>query len=361
MNGKDKIKKVSCYLLKLPLRSPYRLAFGEITAFDTILVKIDTGAGQQGMGDATLLAGYTHEEVEGSWLLSREIAQKITGLDFEAAKNEIDKSYPSHPFTVTAFVTALEMIEAHPLLQVPEPADVPVLGLLHGENEREIQASIEHELEQGYRTLKVKVGFDAKSDLDRVGMIQRLLKGRAQIRLDANQGYTPEDGKWFASRLNPESIELFEQPCAAEDWSGACAVARVSGVPMMLDESIFAYDDIARAAECKAAAFIKLKLMKMGGLSRLEKGIRFIREHGMEPVLGNGVASDIGCWMEACVARDLIGNAGEMNGSLKTKISLLENPIPVTDGNIKLMPAYQPKLNVAALSAVKREEIILGA
>ena len=37
----------------------------------------------------------------------------------------------------------------------------------------------------------------------------------------------------------------------------------------------------------------------------------------MEPVLGNGVASEIGCWMEACVARSTIANAGEMNGFLQ--------------------------------------------
>lgn len=360
MGSAKVIKKVSCYQLRLPLRSPYRLAFGEVTAFDTILVKIDASDGNEGLGEATLLAGYTHEDMESSWLLSRQIAQKIAGLDFEAAKDEIDKSYPSSPFTVTAFITALEMIDAHPLLQVSSQIDVPVLGLLHGEDEREIHASIEHELEQGYRTLKVKVGFDAKSDLERVSTIQKLLKNRAQIRLDANQGYTPDDGKWFASRLNPESIELFEQPCAAEDWDGARAVARVSNVPMMLDESIFAYDDIARAAECKAAAFIKLKLMKMGGLSRLEKGIRLIRELGMEPVLGNGVASDVGCWMEACVARGLISNAGEMNGSLKTKTSLLKNPTPVVGGNIKLSPEYRPQLNIAALSEAKQEEAVFG-
>jgi hypothetical protein len=33
----------------------------------------------------------------------------------------------------------------------------------------------------------------------------------------------------------------------------------------------------------------------------------------MEPVLGDGL-SEIGCWMEACVARTTIHNAGEFNG-----------------------------------------------
>ena len=49
----------------------------------------------------------------------------------------------------------------------------------------------------------------------------------------------------------------------------------------------------------------------------------------MEPVLGNGVASDIGCWMEACVARRQIGNAGEMNGFLRPAAPLAQPPMKV--------------------------------
>ena len=52
----------------------------------------------------------------------------------------------------------------------------------------------------------------------------------------------------------------------------------------------------------------------------------------MEPVLGNGVACEIGCWMEACVARTLIGNAGEMNGFLKPVTRLLANPVRFDGG-----------------------------
>jgi hypothetical protein len=63
--------------------------------------------------------------------------------------------------------------------------------------------------------------------------------------------------------------------------------------------------------------------MKMGRPRGRSRGIAAHRELGMEPVLGNGVACEVGCWMEACVARTLIGNAGEMNGFLKPVTRLL--------------------------------------
>ena len=119
---------------------------------------------------------------------------------------------------------------------------------------------------------------------------------------------------------------------------------------MMLDESIYGIDDFRRAADLKAARYIKLKLMKQGGLDRLAAAIDSIRECGMEPVLGNGVACEIGCWMEACLARGRINNAGEMNGFLKPAARLLKNPLKFDRGAIVLEPGYGPQLDDAAVA-----------
>jgi L-alanine-DL-glutamate epimerase-like enolase superfamily enzyme len=196
----------------------------------------------------------------------------------------------------------------------------------------------------------VKVGFDAEQDARRVRRIQQAVAGRCPLRIDANQGYDRERARTFATKLDPEGIELFEQPCAAGDWEAARAVAEVSPVPMMLDESIYGMADIERAASLGAARYIKLKLMKMGSLDALARGIRRIRELGMEPVLGNGVACEIGCWMEACVARTLITNAGEMNGFLKPVTRLLVDPLPFRDGALVLEPGRWPRLDADAVA-----------
>jgi len=180
--------------------------------------------------------------------------------------------------------------------------------------------------------------------------IQRAVAGRVPIRLDANQGYDRDDALRFVAGLDPAGIELFEQPCAAGDWESAVAVARVAPVPMMLDESIYGLAEVDRAAELKAAAYIKFKLMKAGGLTRLADALGHIRAMGMEPVLGNGVAHEVGCWMEACVARSGIRNAGEMNGFLKPRDRILARPLAFTDGALVLEPGFIPTLDAAAVA-----------
>ena len=346
-----KIERVTVYRLRVPLTTPYRLAFGAIHAFDTVLVEMHDQDGHTGVGEATYLTGYTDETIEEAWTLVQRLASACAGSGMAALQSQLQPHFGTAPFTATAFNTALEMLGGHPLLATARGANVPVLGLLHATESADIERESQQLFEQGYTTLKVKVGFDAARDAKIVQRVQRVVDGRGSIRLDANQGYSRDDACGFAAGLDPRGIELFEQPCAAGDWESACAVARVATVPMMLDESIFGIGDIRRAAELKAARYIKLKLMKLGGLDRLATAIDVIRECGMEPVLGNGVACEIGCWMEACVARGRIDNAGEMNGFLKPAARLLKNPLEFAAGAIVLETGYVPVLDHEALTA----------
>jgi len=345
-----RIAAITLYRLELPLHRPYHLALGEVTAFDTIVAVAEDAGGRRGFGEATILTGYTPETIAESWPAAGRLARRVVGLETADAKDLIQLAGRHQPFMATALMTAAEMMEGNPLLEVAAPAPVPLLAILNETAENDVAAEIEARLAEGYRTLKVKVGFAADADLKRVRYIQAALAGRAEIRIDGNQGFEADDAVRFAGSLDPAGIELFEQPCDAHDWRAAEVVAAASTVPMMMDESIFGPDDIERAADLGCAQYIKLKLMKAGGLDSLAAGLRLIRERGMTPVLGNGVASDIGCWMEACVARRLIDNAGEMNGFLKPKARVFATPIAVARGAMVVAAGVPELIDDAALA-----------
>ena len=314
------IEDVRLDRLRIPLKEPYKLSLGAVTAFDTILARVVVG-GREGLGEATILTGYTDETIDDGWTRAQVLAPRLAGCSSEAGMSLAEAELANAPFTLTAFVSAIEMAEGHPLLSVDAECGVPLLAGINATDTAGIEREIEAAIANGYRTLKIKTGFDLDADLRRVAFIQRCNGGRARLRVDANQGYNRDDGVRFMASLSPESIELLEQPCAASDWDAAAAVANIKNVPLMLDESIYDLEDIKRAAAL-GASFVKLKLMKMSGLTRLVQGLKLIRDLGMQPVLGNGVASDVGCWMEACVARRHVGNAGEMNGFLRQREAL---------------------------------------
>ncbi|NQV82951.1 MAG: mandelate racemase [Rhodospirillales bacterium] len=347
------IASITLYRFSLPLIHPYKLALGVVKAFDTVLCVVRDGDGNEGYGEATILTGYTPETIDDSWAIACGLAQRISGMATEDAGPIIQAEHSNAPFTSTATMTALEMCDGHPLLGVPTATAVPLLAIVNATDEDGIAQEIDARLGEGYATLKVKVGFEVEADIARVRFIQNHLRGRALIRLDGNQGYRQDEALRFCAGLNPAGIELLEQPCHDDDWDAAAAVAEVATVPMMLDESIYGPDDIDRAADLGAATYIKLKLMKAGGLGALADGLAQIRERGMTPVLGNGVASDVGCWMEACTARTTIDNAGEMNGFLKPETGIFATPMAVTNGSVVLpagAPALKPATTLSALA-----------
>lgn len=353
------IARVDAYQLSIPLTRPYRLAFGPVTHYDTILVVLEGDEGQRGFGEATLLTGYTDETIGQSWTRAREIAEMMPGLDVDDASHRLHELGRSAPFIATAFHTALDMVRAHPILFRTEAVRVPVLGLLQGEGADELRDAFDALLAAGYRTVKVKIGFDVVADLRLLSRVQSVVDGRARVRVDANQGYTVEQAIAVVRGLDPAGIELFEQPCAAGDWTAHQAVAEVAAeksLPLMLDESIYDERDIDRAARERACAYLKVKLMKFVGIDALVSAISRIREHGMKPVLGNGVACDVSCWMEACVAADHIDNAGEMNGFLKAHPMLFATPLAFEAGTIVLTPGA-PELDMRTVNAYAQDRI----
>jgi o-succinylbenzoate synthase len=353
------LDNIAVHRLRVPLTVPYRLAFGPVEHFDTIIAEVVDADGRSGFGEATILTGYTDETIEDSWRAARELAARLVTAG-DRAPFQIRDVGVKLPFTATAFGSALEMLAGSALLDLPEARSVPLVGLLNAKDEAAMEKEVAKLVDAGYRTIKVKVGFDVAKDIELVATVQRVVRGRAALRLDANQGYTADEGIRFVKALDPDGIELFEQPCAAGDWDAHLAVTRAAAVPMMLDESIYGLDDIDKAARLGAASYLKLKLMKLVTLETLSKAIDRIRELGMKPVLGNGVACDPGCWMEACIAARQIDNAGEMNGFLKARSPLIEGSLEFRDGAMQLQPHYVPRLDRAALAAYAIDSFAAG-
>lgn len=342
--------RVAAAKLQLPLTVPYRLAFGEQHQFDVLLVAIQRD-GKTAWGEATILPGYTDETFESSWKTANEILERgKTTHELRVAANHF---LHDAPFTASAFLTALDWLNGHESLK--RSGRFELLGTVNGKSSEmnKLEQEVEALLAKGFKTLKVKIGWDPELDLRQVNSVRKIAAGRARLRVDGNQGYRRDQAEYFLKKLDPSDIELVEQPCAAGDWDSAVAISKVASVPLMLDESIYSLDDIDRAAQLKCANYIKLKLMKLGTLNILEKGLRQIADHGMKAVLGNGVATDLGCWMEICVGLSCVSTAGEMNGFLKTPVQLLKPALKYDKAHV-ILDGNQPDID---LNAVARNTI----
>ena len=344
-----KITALTLRRLCLPLIRPYRLSYRTFEEFEPYLIEVADDSGRTGFADGHISPGSSAETREGGWTFMREHIPQMLGRDARTAKATVLAHFEDSKVATTALACAIEVLEDHPLLDCDGDTTLPLLTPINAIDQAGIEKEIEAWLAQGFRTFKVKVGKDVAADLARVAIIQKAVGNRATLRLDANRAFNRDDGMRFASALDPTGIELFEQPCDSEDWDANAAVAAVSTVPLMLDEPICTLDDIERAAGIKGVRLCKLKLKRFGSLDRLHEGLTRVRTCGMEPVLGDGLGSEVQSWLEACVARSTIRNAGEFNGFLKPKDRLLDPPLPFANGAIQMPKGYRPALDRVAI------------
>jgi L-alanine-DL-glutamate epimerase-like enolase superfamily enzyme len=348
------VREITLRKLRLPLIRPYRLSYRTFTEFEPIVVHARSSSGREGWGEGHISPGSSSETREGGWRFCREYSEQIVGKSAREAMEILSAAMDASKVACTAMITAMEMMENDATLSVARDVSLPLVTPFHALDTTDIENEVESLLAQGFRTVKIKVGNDVDADLSRVAAIQAAASGRAALRIDANRGYSEADGRRFASALDPSGIELFEQPCAAEDWGANARVAEVSTVPLMLDEPICGPGDIDRAGAIQGVGFCKLKLKRFGGLQRLRDALQRVRRRGMQPVLGDGLSSEINCWMEACAAIGLVGNAGEFNGFLKPAVRLFANPLSFVSGSIELPANYWPEIDRDVL---KRHEI----
>ena len=77
----------------------------------------------------------------------------------------------------------------------------------------------------------------------------------------------------------------------------------------------------------------------------LVRGIETAKKYRLEVILGNGAAGEISCYHEALMSSKMIHRAGEMNGFLKQKESILTEGLKTQGGKIILEPKFFLKLD----------------
>ena len=146
------------------------------------------------------------------------------------------------------------MAAGHPLLNIEQPVAVPLLHGINATDPAGIERELESALAAGYGTLKIKAGFDLEADLARVSLIQALQPRARKAACRCQSGLL--QGRGLRVRA-PDIARLRATARAALPRRGLgrrAAVAEVTPVPMMLDESIYDIEDIERAASLGARA-----------------------------------------------------------------------------------------------------------
>ncbi len=138
----------------------------------------------------------------------------------------------------------------------------------------------------GFRQVKVKVGIAGYDDAGRLRLIRRILGRKIDLRVDANEAWSPAEVVERIRVLEPFRISSVEQPVSHADVTALARVRREVRVPIMLDESLCSVIDAERAVAGDYCDLFNLRLSKCGGFIPALRLAQFARRHGKGVQLG---------------------------------------------------------------------------
>jgi L-alanine-DL-glutamate epimerase-like enolase superfamily enzyme len=272
---KLRIRDVEIYLFDLPLAAPFRIAIGEMTAANDVLVRVVTDGGLVGIGEACPFPPITGETQATNAAAARAIRDVLVGRDplaIEGLLREIGAMVHANPSAVAAYDMALYDI-------LGKVAGMPLFRLF-GSDRTQFETDVTTGIDAtdvvvaetkkhagwGYKTLKIKVGTDPDADFARLLAVREAIGYDINIRIDANQGWSVPQSIYALRKMDKLRIQLVEQPVVASDIDGLKTIRDASPIPIMADEACYLPADALELVRADACDYFNIKLMKAGGI-----------------------------------------------------------------------------------------------
>jgi hypothetical protein len=141
-----KLQELTLRKVRLPLIRPYVLSYRTFTEFEPIIVEVRDNHGRIGWGEIS--PGSSGETREDGWAFCRKKAAAIVGKDTTEAKAIVVGNMDASKVAATALLTAIEMLEDHPLLRIDREVRLPLLTPFNGSEPLEIEEEVERRLKE---------------------------------------------------------------------------------------------------------------------------------------------------------------------------------------------------------------------
>lgn len=390
-----RVVEVVAYHVRIPLRRPVRHASHARTETDNLVICCRLESGVLGFGegvpreyvtgetiDSCLellrrsdLVGFFGQNRNGDFREAVEAAQRLTLADVpedprrckgNAARCALElavlDAYGRH---FEQPVSAVTQLLAPDLCQ---PRDrVQYSGAITSASGFKARAAAWVMRLYGFGQCKVKVGIAGQDDVKRLSIIRKHVGRKIDLRVDANEAWSPGDVVQRIRELEPFGITSVEQPVAHEQVEALAQVRRQVSTPIMHDESLCSMVDAEHAVQKQTCDLFNIRLSKCGGFIPSLRLAQFAKQHGLGYQLGcqvgeSALLSAAGRHF-ACSVRDIRYLEGSYDRRL-VRESLGQSDL--TFGYGGWAPALAgPGLGVAIDEAAQRrvtvrKEILLG-
>lgn len=344
----QKITGMDLWHLSVPVVSRRDHGIGSVAgSCEVILVRLTGEGGAVGWGEASPWSVFTGSPEASFAALDRYLRPHVIGrrlADRGAIMADCQRAVAHCTEATAALETALLDLTGH-------VSGLPVWALLGGRVRDRIPLSVsianpdfdadialmERLVADGVGLVKLKAGFaDHAFDMMRLERIARDFPS-LRVRVDFNQGLTPEEAPARVRDVAAMKPDFIEQPVAAHHFALMRRLRETLDVPLLADESVFGPEDMVRAVSEGICDGVSVKIMKAGSLTRAQTVARMAAAHGLTAYGGDmfetGIAHLAGTHMIAATAEITLGCEFYQAGYYLEN-DVLEEPFEVRDGQV---------------------------
>ena len=308
-----RVAELTAYHVRIPLVRPVRHASHARTSTDNLVVRCALDDGTEGFGEGVPREYVTGESIDSALDLLRhsDLAARMEPCaDFPAAVGMAER------LALAAVPGDDRQCQGNAARCAVELALLDAFGRRFGEPLSRVTQLVTPDLHEprqavyysgailsartGFKLLlaclrvwvyrfaqvKVKVGIADYDDVSRLRAIRRRLRRNVDLRVDANEAWSPSEAVERIRELEPFGITSVEQPVPHADVAALAEVRRQVRTPIMLDESLCGAIDAERAIAGKTCDLFNLRLSKCGGFIPSLRLAQLARRHGLGYQLG---------------------------------------------------------------------------
>lgn len=152
----------------------------------------------------------------------------------------------------------------------------------------ELLAEIREKFDQGYRTMKIKVGgMSIAEDVARVEAALKLIGDSTRLAVDANAGFDRKRALDYARALAPYRLRWFEEPTDPLDYALLAEVAAIYESPIGTGENLFSTQDVKNLITFGGLRadrdIIQTDVPQSYGIAQFAKTLTMMGERGWSP------------------------------------------------------------------------------
>ncbi|HUZ90082.1 MAG TPA: enolase C-terminal domain-like protein [Candidatus Acidoferrales bacterium] len=274
--GRLKLRGLTVTPVRLTLHRPLKMSIATVPERECVVVEAMTDGGPTGLGESVLAPYFTGENVAGAMrAINLVIAPALVGsdvFDLAGASMTMERVLHGNAAAKAAVDVALHDAAARAL-------GIPLYILLGGRvrnrvastwhvvgtSPQEVADETAAGLGMGFTAVKLKVGSQNLAlDLARLDAVCRIVGSGVQVRVDANQAWSPSQAIRFLEATRDRDLQFLEQPVHRDDVAGMARVAASSSTPVAPDEGVYDATGALTYLRSEAAGGFVPKLIKGG-------------------------------------------------------------------------------------------------